>query len=165
MKRFYLNIIFLLSAIPFSIAQESLSELLQKYNSHSVPYISVQELAMPKTKAVIIDAREVEEYNVSHIKNAFSVGYDSFDLKKVIENIKDKNQLIVVYCSLGIRSEKIAVQIKNSGYTNVYNLYGGIFEWKNVGFPIYNKEGETNKIHGFSKEWSVWLKKGECVYE
>ena len=165
MKNNYLYIIFFFLTIPFTIAQESLSELLKKHNSNSVPYISVQELAMPKTDAVIIDAREVEEYNVSHIKNAISVGYDFFDLEKVTEAIKDKNQLIVVYCSLGIRSEKVAEQIKSSGYTNVFNLYGGIFEWKNVDFPVYNEIGETNKVHGFSKEWSIWLKKGDCVYE
>jgi len=165
MNKIYLYIVFFFLTGFSSIAQESLSELLNKHNSHSVPYISVQELAMPKTKALIIDAREVEEYNVSHIKNAFSVGYNSFDLKKVTDNIKDKNQLIVVYCSLGIRSENIADQLKKSGYANIYNLYGGLFEWKNVGFPVYNEIGETNKVHGFSKEWSVWLKKGECVYE
>jgi len=165
MKRVALYIIFFFLVISPTIAQVTLSELLNKHNSHSIPYISVQELAMPKTNAVIIDAREVEEYNVSHIKNAISVGYDSFDLKKVTDNIKDKNQLIVVYCSLGIRSETIAEQIKKSGYTNVYNLYGGIFEWKNLDFPLYNEVGETNKVHGFAKEWSKWLKKGECVYE
>ncbi|MDU8885156.1 rhodanese-like domain-containing protein [Yeosuana sp. MJ-SS3] len=165
MIKFSTYIIFFFLTIPFAIAQESLSELLHMHNSNSVLYMSVQELAMPKTDAVIIDSREVEEYNVSHIKNALPVGYDSFDLKTVTENIKDKNQLIVVYCSLGIRSERIAEQIQKSGYTNVYNLYGGIFEWKNADFPLYNLEGETNKIHGFSKEWSKWLKKGECVYE
>jgi len=33
-----------------------------------------------------------------------------------------------VYCSLGIRSEVIAKKLKKAGYTNVFNLYGGIFE-------------------------------------
>ena len=44
----------------FSVnAQNSLSELLNMYNTKSVPYITVQELAMPKTQAVILDAREI----------------------------------------------------------------------------------------------------------
>ena len=64
------------------IGQQSLSELLKKHNKNNIPYISVQELAMPKTDAIILDARELEEYNVSYIKNAVFVGYDEFDLQK-----------------------------------------------------------------------------------
>lgn len=148
-----------------SSAQESLSELLKKHNSNSVPYITVQELAMPKTQAIILDAREEQEFEVSHIKNALHVGYNEFDIKTVEQKLINKNKLIVVYCSLGIRSEDIAEQLKRSGYSNVYNLYGGIFEWKNHNFKVYNNVEETNKVHGFSKAWSKWLIKGDCVYE
>jgi len=71
-----------------------------------------------------------------------------------------------VYCSLGIRSEDIAEKLKKAGYNNVLNLYGGIFEWKNKDFTVYNSEGtQTEKIHTFSKEWSKWLTKGIKVYE
>ncbi|MGB3607616.1 rhodanese-like domain-containing protein, partial [Psychroserpens sp.] len=98
-------------------AQASLGDLLNRYNHNDIPYISVQELAMPKTKAVILDARELQEYEVSHLKNAVFVGYDHFDLAKISEELKDKNQAIVVYCSLGIRSETIANKLKKAGYT------------------------------------------------
>ncbi len=158
-------ILFLVMIPSVSHAQESLSDLLKKHNTRSVPYMSVQELAMPKTKAVILDAREQKEYDVSYIKDAIHVGYNTFSIENVENLIPNKNEQIVVYCSLGIRSEDIAEQLQKLGYTNVYNLYGGIFEWKNSNFPIYNKQGKTNKIHGFSKEWSKWLTKGECVYE
>jgi rhodanese-related sulfurtransferase len=143
-----------------------MSDLLGKYNSRSVPYISVQELAMPKTKAYILDAREMKEYKTSHIKNAIHVGYDQFDIKTVLNAIINKDDDIVVYCSIGIRSEDIAEKIKKAGYINVFNLYGGVFEWKNKDFLIYNSdESETEKVHTFSEEWSHWLKKGIKVYE
>jgi len=153
--------------VAFSInAQETLSDVLKTHNQGSVPYISVQELAMPKTEAIIFDAREVSEYNVSHLKNAIFVGYDNFDIKTVLETIKDKGKKIVVYCSLGVRSEDIAELLKKAGYTNVFNLYGGIFEWKNKGFPVFDlNEKETEKVHAFSKAWSKWLVKGEKVNE
>jgi len=157
-------LIFLISTISFS--QETMSDLLRKYNTKSVPYISVQELAMPKTKAVILDAREHDEYKTSHIKNAICVGYDHFNLAETTKKLDNKKQLIVVYCSLGIRSEDIAEKLKKAGYSNVYNLYGGIFEWKNNDFTVYNSEGtETENIHTFSEQWSQWLKKGVKVYE
>ena len=147
-----------------SFSQNSISKLLKKHNTESVPYMTVQELAMPKTEAILLDARETSEYNVSHLKDAICVGYDFFDIKTVTENISDKSTKIVVYCSLGIRSEDIAEQLKNKGYTNVFNLYGGIFEWKNNDLKVYNSEGETDDIHAFSKEWSKWLTKGKKVY-
>lgn len=149
----------------FGYAQESISELLKKHNSGSVPYISVQELAMPKTDAVLLDAREISEYKVSHLKGAIYVGYNNFNLEETTKQLNDKQQTIIVYCSLGIRSEDIAEQLKKVGYTNVYNLFGGIFEWKNKGFKIYNSKGETEDVHAFSKAWSQWLLKGNKIYD
>ena len=148
-----------------SCAQNSLSELLDKYNTKNIPYISVQELAMAKTKAIILDARELKEYKVSHLKESVYVGYTDFTLDSIKNKIPNKNEVIVVYCSLGIRSEAIADKLKKAGYKNVFNLYGGIFEWKNNNFKVYNsEEKETDSIHAFSKEWSHWLLKGHKVY-
>ncbi len=164
MKILLFYIVCLLSTYGFS--QESLSELLKKYNTQGVPYISVEELAMPKTNAVVLDAREPQEYEVSHLKDAISVGYDNFDLEIIEKEITNKNQEIVVYCSLGIRSEVVAKKLKKAGYTNVKNLYGGIFEWKNKNFSVYNaQEKETDSIHTFSKEWSKWLTNGIKTHE
>lgn len=153
--------------LSFSVnSQETLDQLLKRYNKQSVPYISVQELAMPKTEAIILDARELNEYKVSHINNAIHVGYNNFNLNMVLEQLPDTSQTIVVYCSIGIRSEKIAEQFKKEGYTNIFNLFGGIFEWKNNNFPVYNsEEKETDNIHTFSEEWSKYLNRGIKIYE
>ena len=160
-------LLFSLIFTSFSIqAQESLEKLLQIHNTKSVPYISVQELAMPKTEAVLLDAREIDEYNTSHLQDALFVGYDHFNLTETTKNLKDKEQQIVVYCSLGIRSEDIAEKLQAAGYKNVLNLYGGIFEWKNNNFPVYNlEEKETEDVHTFSKTWSKWLLKGNRIFK
>jgi rhodanese-related sulfurtransferase len=161
--------ILLFLCITFSslvLSQDNLSKLLKKYNQESIPYISVQELAISKTSAVLLDAREPEEFAVSHLKNAICVGYEDFNLKTVTNSIKNKDQDIVVYCSLGIRSEDIAIKLKKEGYKNVKNLFGGIFEWKNNNLKIYNQKNQTtDSIHAFSKKWSKWLKKGIKVYQ
>ncbi|RAJ15106.1 rhodanese-like domain-containing protein [Olleya aquimaris] len=164
MKHYIFFIFILFSSIAWS--QDTLSELLKKHNTNSVPYISVQELAMPKTDAIILDARELYEFEVSHLKDAIFVGYTTFNLDEVIKNLPNKNETIVVYCSLGIRSETIAEQLKKVGYTNVYNVYGGIFEWKNNGFSVVDtKDNETENIHVFNKHWSKWLTKGIKVFD
>ena len=163
MKILFFYIFALFSITMFS--QESLDDLLKRYNKNNVPYISVEELAMPDTKVTLLDAREPFEYEVSHIEGAVCVGYDNFKLKKIKKTIPNKDEPIIVYCSLGVRSETIAAKLQKAGYTNVRNLYGGIFEWKNKNFTVVNsKEKETDSIHTFSKEWSKWLEKGEKVY-
>ena len=163
MKNKTLYIFLFLSNICF--AQDSISELLKKYNSESIPYITVQELAKSKTNTILLDTREQSEFEVSHIKDGIYVGYDDFKIETIIDKITDKSTQIVLYCSLGVRSEDIAEQLKKEGYTNVFNLFGGIFEWKNNDFKVYNSEGETENVHAFSKEWSPWLLKGNKIYD
>jgi rhodanese-related sulfurtransferase len=113
---------------------------------------------------VFLDARERNEYEVSHIKKSNYVGYDNFRLSRL--TWLDTNSVIIVYCSVGYRSEKIAEKLIKGGYTNVRNLYGGFFEWVNLGYPIVDiYDSSTTKVHGYSPEWGVWLKKGDVVYE
>ena len=165
MKRTIFSILLVLFSC-FGFSQGSISDVLKKYNSESIPYISVKELAMPKTDAILLDARELSEYKVSHLQNAIHVGYDDFEIATVSIKITDKSSKIVVYCSLGVRSEDIAEQLKKAGYSNVYNLFGGIFEWKNNDLTVYNVEDEpTENVHAFSKKWSQWLLKGNKIYD
>lgn len=164
-KHLTLYIITLVSLSGFS--QKTLSKLLNQHNSESIPYINVNDLKNNNSDIIFLDAREQKEYNISHIKNAIFVGYDFFNIDSINKNkALKKDSKIIVYCSLGIRSEDIAEKLKKAGYTNVENLYGGIFEWKNNNLPVYNtKEKETDSIHVFSKNWSKWLKKGIKTYE
>lgn len=149
-----------------TFSQSNLKNLLKKYNTESVPYISVDTLQTISDNVILLDAREKKEFKVSHLKNAQFVGYEKFNLKKTIKKLPNKNAKIVVYCSLGVRSEDVAEKLKKAGYTNVLNLYGGIFEWKNNGNTVYNsKEIATEKVHTFNLDWSKWLLKGEKVYE
>ncbi len=162
----HLNILFYLFISISTFAQDNLSELLKTYNTESIPYITVEELASPDEDAIILDAREAKEYNTSHLENAIHVGHDFFDLNTVMAKVPDKSAKIVVYCSLGIRSEDIAEALKKEGYTNVYNLFGGIFEWKNNDLNVYNTNNElTEDVHAFSEAWSHWLLKGNKIYD
>ncbi len=160
--------IFLLSTSLQSVAQKSLDQLLDTYNTRSVPYVSVEGLRALQMNedVVILDAREISEAEVSTIEGAQSVGFNNFSVEEISEKITNKEQPIIVYCSLGIRSEEIGEKLQKAGYTNVQNLYGGIFEWKNKGYPTFNSaKKETDSIHTFSKAWSKWLLKGIPVYE
>lgn len=164
MKRTFLFLTFLFIYY-FGNAQNSLAELLKTFNKENIPYITVSELTKIQDQVLLFDAREPQEFEISHIKNATLVGYNSFNISNVLKNNIDKDQPIVVYCSLGVRSEDISEKLKEAGFSKVYNLYGGIFEWKNNDHPVVNSEGElTENVHPCSKEWEKWLVKGQKVY-
>jgi len=166
MKYKTLYILILLLSIT-SNAQKTLDQTLKKYNKNNVPYISVTELRMLQAQenVVIIDSREQKEFDVSHISSAIFVGYDHFSIEEFSETITEKDTPIVVYCTLGIRSEITADKLIKAGYTNVKNLYGGICEWKNKDYKVMDSTNiETQNVHTFNKQWAKWLLKGKQVY-
>lgn len=164
MQKIILSIFLLCSYL--GLCQKKLDKLLKKHNSENIPYIYVEELKSQPDDIILLDARELKEYETSHLKDAIFTGYDYFNLDATSQKIPNKDSKIVVYCSLGIRSEDIAEKLKKVGYKNVFNLYGGIFEWKNNDQKVFNlKEQETDSVHTFNKDWSKWLTKGTKVYE
>ncbi|MEZ4809432.1 MAG: rhodanese-like domain-containing protein [Allomuricauda sp.] len=147
-----------------SCAQHSIPEVLEKFNHNTVDYISADSLRKMEPP-VLLDARERGEFEVSHLKNSVWVGYETFEIDRVLETFPDKDVPIVVYCSLGVRSEDIGEKLKKAGFTNVKNLYGGIFEWKNKGYPVYDlNQKETEKVHAYSTYWGNFLINAEKVY-
>jgi rhodanese-related sulfurtransferase len=144
-----------------SVSSGAYNLLLKTLLTHTVPEVSVADLTLSHG-TLLLDAREKPEYQVSHIANAILVGYDKLDLS-TLKNV-DKHKPIIVYCSVGYRSEKVAEKLISQGFTNVKNLYGGIFEWKNEGKEVINDQGITENVHAFSRTWGIWLKKGNKVY-
>lgn len=155
------QIFFIISMPLFSWSQnpEGFDKMAKKMAESSVPVIQSEQansLLVSGKNILFLDAREKNEFDVSHIKNSIFVGYDDFNLS----SLKDipKNQMIVIYCSVGYRSGKIGSQLREAGYTAVFNLYGGIFDWANNGFDIYHGDKKTTKVHPYSTKWGKWLK-------
>jgi rhodanese-related sulfurtransferase len=126
----------------------------------SVPTVSPDDIKkMPDI--LLLDAREREEFNISHIPKAVFIGYNHFE-KNVLKDVP-KDKPIVVYCSIGYRSEKMGEKLQKMGFTKVYNLYGSIFEWVNQGNQIVDSQGvSTKKVHTFNRNWSKWVDKGKA---
>jgi rhodanese-related sulfurtransferase len=110
----------------------------------------------------ILDTREKEEFEVSHLEGAKWVGFDTFELENVSD--LDKNKPVLVYCTVGARSQDIGKRLTSAGFTKVYNLYGGIIHWSNESMPLYTKGLPTNQVHTYSRSWGIWLEKGQKVY-
>lgn len=155
-------LIFLFCTVTYG--QSDMDLLLKQYNSRSIPYISVQELKMDKSDFLILDTRKKAEYDVSHIPGAIWVSEKVNDSIYAFAKAK-KDQPIVVYCSVGIRSEDFGERLMKRGFTNVQNLYGSIFAWKDEGYELQNvQQKQTDSVHVFSKVWGKYLKTGTKVY-
>ena len=159
-------IIFLLKkqyAIPQKTNNQLLNIITKSLLSSEVPKINVSDVVAHQTSYIFLDSREKEEYNVSHIKNSIYVGDKEFNMDKINQIPKDTG--IIVYCSVGVRSDKIAREIIDAGYTNVHNMFGGIFEWINEGHPIFDSTGKsTQNVHAYSRLWGMFLNSGHKVY-
>ena len=166
MKRLFFFVFSLIGILPNAISQtvenKAFERRLAVLLSHNVEEIGVKEAAQKKN-VIFLDARERNEYEVSHVKGAKWIGYDDFNPAR-IKGI-DKDAEIIVYCSVGYRSEKITKRMNKLGYKNVSNLYGGIFEWVNQDNSIVDSKSKvTDKIHTYNEKWSRWVTKGDKVW-
>ncbi len=167
LKRLIVYLIFFFPTAMMGQTNEEYEKMLDNLYKKTVELVTCNQLAFElsrDTSIILLDTREYVEYKVSHLNNALHAGYKDFSLTTV-ENVP-KDRKIIVYCSVGARSEEVGGKLKEAGYENVYNLHGGIFQWKNQGYPIYNmNDQETDSVHAYSKEWGKWLLKGKKIYE
>jgi rhodanese-related sulfurtransferase len=143
------------------------SQLLERMYRNTGPLLTVPQAAdlQAREKQVLfLDTREKAEYQVSHIKGARWVGYQDFNIQRLAGI--PRQTPVVVYCSVGYRSEKIGEKLLRAGFTNVHNLYGSIFEWVNQGYPVFNDQNQqTPRVHAYSQSWGKWLVRGTKVYK
>lgn len=86
-----------------------------------------KEIMDEREDYIILDVRTQEEFDEAHIDGAILI--PDYEITAKAENIlKDKNQLILVYCRSGRRSKNSASELVKLGYTNVKE-FGGIIDW------------------------------------
>lgn len=142
------------------------AQKLQSLYKGTVPLVQPADLAkwmQASTAPLILDTRSTDEYRISHLQGAEYVDYKAFD--KETAKAWDHSRPIIVYCSVGYRSERIGEQLLKWGFKSVHNLYGGIFEWVNQGHPVVDGAGRpTMEVHTYNHDWGQWLLKGVKVY-
>lgn len=153
-RNFYVALFLLLSYAGTAQNPEGFDKMLNSLVKGTVPYIRANEIINAEEEFIILDSREPVEYETSHLPQSHLIGYKNLDLS--ILDSYSKDQPVVVYCSVGYRSERVAERLIAMGYTRVFNLRGGIFEYANEGLPL-NNEGEKASVHGYNKKWSRWL--------
>lgn len=142
-------------------------QMLRLLYKQTVPVVQPAALAATLRQqpagVLLLDTRTPAEYRVSHLQGARLVDFDTFqpaDFQSL-----PRTQPVVVYCSVGARSEQIGARLRALGFQNVHNLYGGIFQWVNDGLPVVNSQGPTTNVHPYSALWRPWLRRGTAAYE
>ena len=87
-----------------------------------------QQMIEDNKDALILDVRTAAEYESGHIPNAVNLSNEDIQAGKV-DSLKDKSQLIMVYCRSGNRSRQAAQKLAELVYTNVVD-FGGIQSWQ-----------------------------------
>lgn len=95
---------------------------------------SFSEKIHNKEEVQLVDVRTPEEFKEQHIDNSTNINWNDADFEQQISNL-DKSKPVYVYCKSGGRSAKATAKLSEMGFTNVYELDGGILSWNEAKMP------------------------------
>ena len=80
-------------------------------------------------KVQLVDVRTPDEFKSRHIEGAKNI--DFFSDKFNLEFSKlDKEKPVYIYCRSGSRSKRAASKLSEMGFVEIYDLKGGILNYK-----------------------------------
>lgn len=108
-----------------------------------------------RPQPVVLDARTADEYAVSHLAGALRI--DPY--RPLLRPLRGfpKDTAIVIYCSVGYRSARVAHWLAGQGYSRVYNLEGSLFQWANEGRPVFRNDWPITEVHPYDPNWGLML--------
>lgn len=95
----------------------------------SITHISAKELQQKlqeEKNLFLLDVREPEEFNFASIDGSYLIPVS--EIPGRMNEIKSANGCVVI-CHHGVRSHQVAAYLDHHGFTNMYNLSGGIDAW------------------------------------
>ena len=102
--------------------------------------ISVQQgkEMVDRGEVFILDVRTPEEYAAGHIKGSTLLAVQDIPEQELGEKLKDipKDRKILVYCRTDRRSTQASQILVENGFSEVYNMKGGIIGWMNAGYEV-----------------------------
>ena len=106
-------------------------------SSSSATDLSVTEFSskIAESGVVTLDVRTPGEFAEGYIEGARLIDFQSGNFENEIATL-DKNAPYAVYCRSGNRSGQAVKVMKDAGFSNVFNMNGGVIEWANAGLPL-----------------------------
>ncbi len=157
-----------LGARDIGIGQSNDLDALAERLTHR--FSEIQHLAasdiesLPRDRIVVFDVREPAEFSVSHLPGAINVSPD-LDADEFLTKYGDalREKTAIFYCSVGVRSSKLAASITRQASVNgtnleTANLRGGIFAWHNDGRLLTRNGQPTRNVHPYNDHWDRYLR-------
>ena len=106
-------------------------------SSSSATDLSVTEFSskIAESGVVTLDVRTPGEFTEGYIEGARLIDFQSGNFENEIATL-DKNATYAVYCRSVNRSGQAVKVMKDAGFSNVFNMNGGVIEWANAGLPL-----------------------------
>lgn len=121
----------------------------QSGNFQTIPVADFRKLMQEKKNIQLLDVRTPGEYMEEHLENALNIDYNNENFADQLNQL-DKNKPTFIYCLSGGRSNNALTVLQKKGFREVYNMKGGILEWKGNQFPL--TKNVFNGWKGMTKE-------------
>lgn len=107
-------------------------------NGSTSPQLGIEEFAAKTVEAdvVVLDVRTPEEFAEGHLANAINIDFQSGNFANEISKL-DKGTTYAVYCRSGNRSGQAVKVMADLGFTDLYDMDGGVIDWAAAGKPLY----------------------------
>ena len=155
---------------PSLIAAESLSDaekyqrIMAMYADYQADIPGIEEIdaasaikLLGDPNIVFVDVRKAKEQDVSMIPGAVTSEVFLADIDRF------HGQRIIVYCTIGYRSGKLAVKMGRKG-ARIANLKGGLLAWVHAGGPMVHENLPVRILHVYGRKWDLAPKSIETTY-
>jgi thioredoxin 1 len=99
--------------------------------------------------ATLIDVRSQDEFSKGHLANANNYDWNGTEFDNQIAPL-DKSKPVFIYCLSGSRSSSAANKMRSDGFTQVYEMDGGLMKWRGANLP--ETTDNTVVSNGMSKQ-------------
>jgi len=142
MKKYLIVLVFAIGvSVAFSCnssssqAQAESVELQEGLITKNVSAAEFKGLIAERADAILLDVRTSNEVAQGAIKNAVNVDFYDGSFKAELDKL-DKSKPVLIYCRSGRRSGIAMSKMRELGFSEIYNLQGGIIEWANTGQEV-----------------------------
>ena len=85
----------------------------------------MKEILNNNSNVILLDVRSPQEFEEGHLRGAINI--PTYELyTQALKRLKDKDAIIIAYCTVGVRSKNAINTLRKMGYKNLYHLEGGI---------------------------------------
>lgn len=104
----------------------------------ATPKLSIQEFATKAAEpnVIVLDVRTPGEFAQGHLANAINIDFQSGIFEQEVAKL-DKDATYAVYCRSGNRSGQAVKVMEELGFTDMYDMDGGVIDWAAAGQPLY----------------------------